>query len=269
MCVTCGCRGVPGWLGCRLVHGACSAGARNLCGRASSARQYYLARDRVRRGAGRALGFGARGIGGRGRGGRNGRCGRNGPLDGVRRTAGKNRRSACWRSPAVSLSMPPSQRRIFRGAWAESQSGVAAAAVQKGRRTSTSVVSLMLTLRDEHGTRPKPAFDRLALTCGELGHATHPGEVIASPPRPPAFGGRNEVGHPAPTSRRGGAPGPHPALSRGERGCGQETPWGETSRKPSSLRARTGCCSLRMALASTWRTRSRVTLKILPTSSSV
>ena len=41
------------------------------------------------------------------------------------------------------------------------------------------------------------------------------------------------------------------------------------SKKPSSLRARTGCCSLRMALASTWRTRSRVTLKILPTSSSV
>ena len=41
------------------------------------------------------------------------------------------------------------------------------------------------------------------------------------------------------------------------------------SRKPSSFRARTGCCSLRMALASTCRTRSRVTLKILPTSSSV
>jgi len=41
------------------------------------------------------------------------------------------------------------------------------------------------------------------------------------------------------------------------------------SRKPWSLRARTGCCSLRMALASTCRTRSRVTLKILPTSSSV
>ena len=41
------------------------------------------------------------------------------------------------------------------------------------------------------------------------------------------------------------------------------------SRKPSSLRERTGCWSLRMALASTCLTRSRVTLKILPTSSSV
>ena len=35
------------------------------------------------------------------------------------------------------------------------------------------------------------------------------------------------------------------------------------------LPARTGCWSLRMALASIWRTRSRVTLKIRPTSSSV
>jgi len=41
------------------------------------------------------------------------------------------------------------------------------------------------------------------------------------------------------------------------------------SRKPSSLRARTGCWSFLMALASTCRTRSRVTLKILPTSSRV
>ena len=41
------------------------------------------------------------------------------------------------------------------------------------------------------------------------------------------------------------------------------------SMKPASLRLRTGCCSLRMALASTWRTRSRVTLKIRPTSSRV
>ena len=41
------------------------------------------------------------------------------------------------------------------------------------------------------------------------------------------------------------------------------------SRKPSSCRLRTGCCSLRTALASIWRTRSRVTLKIRPTSSSV
>ncbi|GEM_PF-2576218 len=41
------------------------------------------------------------------------------------------------------------------------------------------------------------------------------------------------------------------------------------SRNPSSLRARTGCWSLRMAFASTCRTRSRVTLKIFPTSSSV
>ena len=43
----------------------------------------------------------------------------------------------------------------------------------------------------------------------------------------------------------------------------------DISRNPCSLRARTGCWSLRIALASTWRTRSRVTLKILPTSSSV
>ena len=41
------------------------------------------------------------------------------------------------------------------------------------------------------------------------------------------------------------------------------------SRKPSSCRLRTGCCSLRTALASIWRTRSRVTLKIRPTSSRV
>ena len=41
------------------------------------------------------------------------------------------------------------------------------------------------------------------------------------------------------------------------------------SRKPSSLRALTGCCNFRMAFASTCLTRSRVTLKILPTSSSV
>src|SRR5262245_11279926 len=41
------------------------------------------------------------------------------------------------------------------------------------------------------------------------------------------------------------------------------------SRKPSSCRLRTGCCSLRTALASIWRTRSRVTLKMRPTSSSV
>ncbi len=39
--------------------------------------------------------------------------------------------------------------------------------------------------------------------------------------------------------------------------------------KPSSLRALTGCWSLRMAFASTCLTRSRVTLKILPTSSNV
>lgn len=47
-------------------------------------------------------------------------------------------------------------------------------------------------------------------------------------------------------------------------GCGPDR-----LRKPSSLRARTGCWSLRIALASTWRTRSRVTLKMRPTSSSV
>ena len=41
------------------------------------------------------------------------------------------------------------------------------------------------------------------------------------------------------------------------------------SRNPSSLLARTGCWSLRMAFASIWRTRSRVTLKTRPTSSSV
>ena len=41
------------------------------------------------------------------------------------------------------------------------------------------------------------------------------------------------------------------------------------STKPSSLRLRTGCWSLRMAFASICRTRSRVTLKILPTSSNV
>ena len=41
------------------------------------------------------------------------------------------------------------------------------------------------------------------------------------------------------------------------------------SRKPSSCRLRTGCWSLRTALASIWRTRSRVTLKMRPTSSSV
>ena len=41
------------------------------------------------------------------------------------------------------------------------------------------------------------------------------------------------------------------------------------SRKPSSCRLRTGCWSLRTALASIWRTRSRVTLKIRPTSSRV
>ncbi len=41
------------------------------------------------------------------------------------------------------------------------------------------------------------------------------------------------------------------------------------SKKPDSLRERTGCCSLRTALASICRTRSRVTEKILPTSSSV
>jgi len=40
-------------------------------------------------------------------------------------------------------------------------------------------------------------------------------------------------------------------------------------KKPSNFLARTGCCNLRIALASTWRTRSRVTLKIRPTSSSV
>jgi len=41
------------------------------------------------------------------------------------------------------------------------------------------------------------------------------------------------------------------------------------SMKPSSLRDRTGCCSFLIAFASTCLTRSRVTLKILPTSSSV
>src|SRR5438067_1550725 len=41
------------------------------------------------------------------------------------------------------------------------------------------------------------------------------------------------------------------------------------SRKPSSCRLRTGCCSLRTAFASIWRTRSRVTLKMRPTSSRV
>ena len=41
------------------------------------------------------------------------------------------------------------------------------------------------------------------------------------------------------------------------------------SRKPSSCLQRTGCCSLRTAFASIWRTRSRVTLKMRPTSSSV
>ena len=42
-----------------------------------------------------------------------------------------------------------------------------------------------------------------------------------------------------------------------------------TSRKPLSCLARTGCCSLRTALASICRTRSRVTLKMRPTSSRV
>ena len=41
------------------------------------------------------------------------------------------------------------------------------------------------------------------------------------------------------------------------------------ARKFARRRCRTGCCSLRMALLSTWRTRSRVTLKMRPTSSSV
>ena len=41
------------------------------------------------------------------------------------------------------------------------------------------------------------------------------------------------------------------------------------SRNVFSLRLRVGCRILRMALASIWRTRSRVTLNTLPTSSSV
>src|SRR5579862_8362724 len=36
----------------------------------------------------------------------------------------------------------------------------------------------------------------------------------------------------------------------------------DSSRNPSSLRLRTGCWSLRRALASIWRTRSRVTLNL-------
>jgi len=40
-------------------------------------------------------------------------------------------------------------------------------------------------------------------------------------------------------------------------------------KNPSSFRALTGCCSFRIAFASIWRTRSRVTLKIRPTSSRV
>ena len=41
------------------------------------------------------------------------------------------------------------------------------------------------------------------------------------------------------------------------------------SRNPLSCLLRTGCCSLRTAFASICRTRSRVTLKIRPTSSRV
>ena len=41
------------------------------------------------------------------------------------------------------------------------------------------------------------------------------------------------------------------------------------SRNPTSSWLRLGCCSLRTALASIWRIRSRVTLKMWPTSSSV
>src|SRR5262245_22841996 len=38
------------------------------------------------------------------------------------------------------------------------------------------------------------------------------------------------------------------------------------SRKPTRARVRYGCCNLRTAFDSIWRTRSRVTEKILPTS---
>ena len=41
------------------------------------------------------------------------------------------------------------------------------------------------------------------------------------------------------------------------------------SRKPANCWLRTGCCSFLTALASIWRTRSRVTLNIRPTSSRV
>ncbi len=51
--------------------------------------------------------------------------------------------------------------------------------------------------------------------------------------------------------------------------CHMEATGVTLSRNPSSFRDRTGCWSLRIAFASTCRTRSRVTLKILPTSSSV
>ena len=52
-------------------------------------------------------------------------------------------------------------------------------------------------------------------------------------------------------------------------GASSRSPNRLPSTNPRSLRLRTGCWSFLIALASTWRTRSRVTLKILPTSSSV
>ena len=59
-------------------------------------------------------------------------------------------------------------------------------------------------------------------------------------------------------------------LSTGVAGCKSSTPAVmRLSRNPKSFRDRVGCWSLRTALASICRTRSRVTEKILPTSSRV
>ena len=89
----------------------------------------------------------------------------------------------------------------------------------------------------------------------------------AEPPLPPLTDLRSEL-------PLGGAitlshSSPHGEVARGKAPGRRGSTALQLSRKLRSLRLRLGCLSLRRALASIWRIRSRVTLNCWPTSSRV
>ena len=129
--------------------------------------------------------------------------------------------------------------------------------LELGGANSVAVVALSLKDPCEGALTALRPPRNLCRTAERASRASQVGAGSSVAPRGPARADRRG------RALRGASP--QGSVEIGSFSSGIVTP----SRKLASWRARTGWRSLRTALASIWRTRSRVTRKMRPTSSSV